>query len=168
LPHLELFTRSPEEAAAWTGALLAVTHREGVAPKGALILRPPVLALGVGCRKAADPGAVEQGVLAALEAAGLSPEAVFAVATVDAKKDEPAIQRFAAHLGVPFLTYPAERLKDVDVKNPSARVLEAVGTPSVSEAAALTAAQGGKLLLPKTAGESWTVAVAMKTLEEDT
>ncbi len=56
--------------------------------------------------------------------------------------------------------YTAEALKDVDVPTPSEVVASHVGTPSVSEAAALLSADGGPLVMTKRKGENYTVAVA--------
>jgi cobalamin biosynthesis protein CbiG len=153
------------EAAAFPGALLVVSHRESAAFANALRVRPPVLALGVGCRKGADPAEVENGVRNALRAAGLSPLSAFVVASVDAKAGEPALTRLANALGVPFATYPAGALAAFDTPSPSARVAEAVGTPSVSEAAALASSEGGRLLLPKVARRTWTLAAALRRYE---
>jgi cobalt-precorrin 5A hydrolase/precorrin-3B C17-methyltransferase len=57
--------------------------------------------------------------------------------------------RAAETLGVPVLTYPAVELAAIDVPTPSETVRAAVGTPSVAEAAALAAADGGALLVTK-------------------
>ena len=47
------------------------------------------------------------------------------------------------------MTYDARALAVLDVPNPSRAPMAAVGTPSVAEAAALAAAPGGELLVPK-------------------
>ena len=87
----------------------------------------------------------------ALAAAKLAPGAVGRVVSVDAKADEPALHTLAASLEVPFTTFSAEELAPIVVPSPSPRVAQAVGTPSVAEAAALRAS-GGKLLLPEVKG----------------
>ncbi|MGY6022136.1 precorrin-3B C(17)-methyltransferase [Streptomyces spinosirectus] len=112
-----------------------------------VLLRPPSLVVGVGASRGAPADEVLELVEGALRDAGLSPRSVAALATVDAKRDEPGIVAAAARLGVPVLTYPAEELAKVEVPNPSDAPLGAVGTPSVAEAAAL--ARGGELLVPK-------------------
>lgn len=161
-PHLALVTDDPGAARAFAGALVAVTHRHPGPLRPALTLRPPCLVLGVGCRRAADPPAIVRGVRAALAAGGLSPLAAAEVVSVDEKAGEPALHALAASLGVPFRTFPAAELAAVAVPTPSARVAEAVGTPSVSEAAALLASGGGALLVPKVADRIWTLAVALR------
>ncbi|MDX3245167.1 precorrin-3B C(17)-methyltransferase [Streptomyces sp. ME18-1-4] len=118
---------------------------------GEVLLRPPSLVVGVGASKGAPVEEVLALVEGALRDAGLSPRSVAALATVDAKREEPGIVEAAARLGVPVVTYSAEELAAVEVPNPSDAPLTAVGTPSVAEAAAL--ADGGELLVPKRKSE---------------
>ncbi|MBN6543737.1 precorrin-3B C(17)-methyltransferase, partial [Actinacidiphila bryophytorum] len=69
----------------------------------------------------------------------------------------------AERLGVPLVTYPAAELAQVAVPNPSAAPLQAVGTPSVAEAAALLGAgPGGELLVEKRKSAMATAAVARR------
>ncbi|MEU0252852.1 precorrin-3B C(17)-methyltransferase [Streptomyces sp. NPDC006184] len=112
-----------------------------------VLLRPPSLVVGVGASKGAPAEEVLALVGEALREAGLSPRSVAELATVDAKAEEPGIVAAAERLGVPVVTYTAGELAAVEVPNPSAAPLTAVGTPSVAEAAAL--ARGGELLVPK-------------------
>jgi cobalt-precorrin 5A hydrolase/precorrin-3B C17-methyltransferase len=95
---------------------------------------------------------------AVLDEAGLSPLSVAALATVDAKADEPGITEAAARRGWPLVSYPAAALAAVAVPNPSAAALAAVGTRSVAEAAALT--RGDALVAGKHKSAMATVAVA--------
>jgi cobalamin biosynthesis protein CbiG len=161
LPFLRLVTGDEAEAREAPGALVAVTHRLLPGLGAALTLRPPCLTLGAGCREGADPGPVVDGARRALESAGLAPDAVRQVASVEAKAREPALRELARALGVPYVTLPPEALAAVPVPNPSARVARAVGTPSVAEAAALAASRGGRLVLPKVKGPTWTLAAAL-------
>ncbi|MFJ9541767.1 precorrin-3B C(17)-methyltransferase [Streptomyces sp. NPDC101225] len=124
-----------------------LTDRAGGPADGEVWLRPPSLVVGVGASGGAPAQEVSGLVEDALRDAGLSPRSVAALATVDAKRDEPGIVAAAERLGVPVVTYPAEELARVEVPNPSQAPLGAVGTPSVAEAAAL--ARGGELLVPK-------------------
>ncbi|WDO09085.1 precorrin-3B C(17)-methyltransferase [Streptomyces murinus] len=112
-----------------------------------VLLRPPSLVVGVGASKGAPVDEVFGLIEETLREAGLSPRSVAELATVDAKSEEPGILGAAGRLGVPVVTYSAEELATVEVPNPSAAPLAAVGTPSVAEAAALLG--GGELLVPK-------------------
>ena len=82
-------------------------------------------------------------------------------ATIDARGDHPAV-RAAASGGGRLLCFPASLLGVVGVPNPSEAVADAVGTPSVAEAAALLGAgPGARLAVPKRKGATATAAVAV-------
>jgi len=74
---------------------------------------------------------------ATLAAAGLDAGCVRAIATVEARRDEPGIAAAAAGRGWALVAHPADVLTRVPVPAPSALAAAAVGTPSVAEAAAL-------------------------------
>ncbi|MGR8011285.1 precorrin-3B C(17)-methyltransferase [Streptomyces hypolithicus] len=128
-------------------AVLRVTDRLVGAGEREVVLRPPSLVVGVGASSGAPVDEVLGLVRDTLASAGLSVRSVAALATVDAKADEPGIVAAAAQLGVELRTYAAEELARIAVPNPSQAPLSAVGTPSVAEAAALVG--GGELLVPK-------------------
>lgn len=127
-----------------------------------VFVRPPSLVVGVGASRGAGAGEVLGLVRESLAGASLSEKSVSALATVDAKKDEPGIVAAAERLGVPLMTFGAAALARVAVPNPSAAPLEALGTPSVAEAAALLAAPGGELVVEKRKSAMATVAVARR------
>ncbi|MGW0627999.1 precorrin-3B C(17)-methyltransferase [Streptomyces sp. NPDC002758] len=126
---------------------IRLTDRDIAPGDREVLLRPPSLVVGVGSSKGAPVDEVLGLVEDALRDAGLSVRSVAELATVDAKSAEPGIVGAAERLGVPLVTYSAEELAGVEVPNPSAAPLAAVGTPSVAEAAALVG--GGELLVPK-------------------
>ena len=97
--------------------------------------------------------------LSALGEAGLAPASVRAVATIDRRLEHPAARHLAQRLRTELVGFTADELDSVPVPNGSSRVQAAVGTTSVAEAAALLGS-GGRLLLPKRAGRSVTIAVA--------
>ncbi|MEU1596066.1 precorrin-3B C(17)-methyltransferase [Streptomyces sp. NPDC005708] len=126
---------------------IRVTDRTVEPAEREVVLRPPTLVVGVGASKGAPAAEVLELIESTLRDAGLCAKSLAELATVDAKADEPGIIEAAERLGVPVVTYSAEELAKVDVPNPSAAPLAAVGTPSVAEAAALV--RGGELLVPK-------------------
>ncbi|WP_256639689.1 precorrin-3B C(17)-methyltransferase [Streptomyces murinus] len=126
---------------------IRLTDRDVEPGEREVLLRPPSLVVGVGASKGAPVAEVLGLIEETLREAGLSPRSVAELATVDAKSKEPGILGAAGRLGVPVVTYSAEELAAVEVPNPSAAPLAAVGTPSVAEAAALLG--GGELLVPK-------------------
>nr|WP_260859628.1 precorrin-3B C(17)-methyltransferase [Streptomyces cupreus] len=135
-----------------------VTDRAVEPAEREVVLRPPSLVVGVGASKGAPVEEILGLISSSLE--GLSVRSIARLTTVDAKSEEPGIVEAAERLGVPLVTYPAERLACVEVPNPSDAPLAAVGTPSVAEASAL--AEGGELLVPKRKSAMATCAVVRR------
>ncbi|MDJ0361351.1 cobalamin biosynthesis protein [Rhodococcus sp. H29-C3] len=90
---------------------------------------------------------------------------VVAVATLDRK--HAIVESFARSLSVPLSVWTAAQLASVVVPAPSLLVDDAVGTPSVAEAAALLGSGGGTLILGKTKVGSVTIAVALAAVPEE-
>nr|MDP9006365.1 precorrin-3B C(17)-methyltransferase [Actinomycetota bacterium] len=79
---------------------------------------------------------------------------------IDRRLDHPAV----TGLGLPVRGYAADELAAVEVPNPSRLVADAVGTPSVCEAAALLAAgEDAELVVAKRTSTTATVAVARRS-----
>ncbi len=144
-------------------ATVLVTDRDVAGDAATLVLHPPVLALGVGCERGADPGELADLVRRVLEEAGLARHAIACVASLDLKSDEPAVIALGASLGVPARFYSAAELEEETPRlaNPSDAVFAAVGSHGVAEAAALRAAgDGAALVVAKRRSARATVAVA--------
>ena len=106
---------------------------------------PPCLWLGVGCERDTSPALLERLVERTLKQAGLAPEAVAGLASVDRKGDEAALLTLSQRHGWPLRLFDAATLAAVPVPNPSEAVAEVMGTASVAEAAALRAASAAVL-----------------------
>ena len=100
----------------------------------------PTLAVGLGCDRGTPLATVQQCLQQALALAGGTLADVAVLASIEAKADEAAFLQLAQH-GWPLQWYSAAQLAAVPVPNPSATVQRYMGTPSVSEAAALLAAR---------------------------
>lgn len=99
------------------------------------------VAVGLGCDRGTSLATVAHTLDAALVQAGLVRAQVAVLASIEAKRDEAAFIELAALGDWPLQFFSAATLAAVAVPNPSAMVLRYMGTPSVSEAAALLAAQ---------------------------
>lgn len=139
---------------------IVVSDRLVDPPRPAVVVRPPSLVVGVGGSRGVPSDEVFTLITSTLQEAGLALGSVLHLATVDAKADEAGIVEAARRIGVPLVTYDAARLAEVDVPHPSEVVRDAVGTPSVAEAAALAA--GGVLVVPKRKSPMATVAVSRR------
>jgi cobalt-precorrin 5A hydrolase len=117
------------------------------------------LVLGIGCRRGATLAQVEAAVHLALGAVPLT--RVAAVATFDAKADEPALRAFCAAHALPLQTYTREQITAMPtLAPPSAAAQAQYGVDGVCEPCARLAAGGGPLLRGKLALEGVTVAIA--------
>lgn len=128
-----------------------------------LILHPPVLCVGVGCERHAEPGELIELVTETMQRNGLAAGAVACVASIDIKADEEAVHAAAAALEVPARFFSAAELEAeaARLRNPSELVFREVGCHGVAEGAALAAAGAdGELVVAKTRSRRATCAVA--------
>lgn len=140
-----------------SGVTLAVTDR--VDAPADVTLHPASLVAGVGASSDAPAGEALALLHSALAGAGLAPESVGLVATIERRAGDPVVTAF----GRDVMAFTATELDPVEVPNPSATVRGAVGTASVAEAAALLAAgPGAQLVIDKVKGPHSTVAVARR------
>ena len=110
---------------------------------------PSTLWIGIGCERNTSKNLLLRAFENALEESCLAVEAVAGLASIELKNNEPALLALAKKIGRPLRFYNPETLAQVSVPNPSQAVFEAVGTPSVAEAAALLGAEKGGRLLKK-------------------
>lgn len=128
-----------------------------------LAYHPQRYALGLGCARGCDVEEMWALVQESLHAAGVAPEAVACVGSLDLKGDEPAIIETARRLGVPFRVFTADELEAEAgrLAHPSDIVFAEVGCHGVSEGAALAlAGENGALAVEKRKTESATCALA--------
>lgn len=126
-------------------------------PLPTVVLRPPSLVAGMGCKRGTSVTELRELLETTLAEAGLAAGSVAAITSVAAKADEAGLKELADAMRVPFVTYPADELASYEVPNPSEAAAEAVGTPSVSEASVL--AHSADLVVPKQRGENSTCAI---------
>lgn len=124
------------------GVELVVTEAPVEGSEARLVYHPQAYVLGVGCARNADPAELRALVQETLAEAGIAPGALAAIATLDLKADEPAMNELARAYGVPLRLFTAGELETQTdrLANPSEVVFAEVGTHGVSEAAALAAA----------------------------
>ena len=102
---------------------------------------PRVLWVGMGCERGTSSRLIATAVEQVFQAAHLAEAAIAGVATIDLKADEAGLLEFCRDRALPLRCFPSEKLRSVQVPNPSEVVAAEVGTPSVAEAAAILAAQ---------------------------
>ncbi len=128
---------------------------------------PRVLWLGIGCERDTDQALIAQAIESVCAQHHLAIEAVAGIATLDLKADEAGLLAYVKEKNWPLRCFSAQELDSIAVPNPSDVVKNAVGTPSVSESAAIVAAGGNserlrvKKQVVKQAGMKGAVTVAV-------
>ena len=125
-----------------------------------LLVIPRALRVGLGCRRGTPREAVDALIDRVFRENALRPEAVLEAATIDLKRGEPGLAACCRARGWQLRAYTAGQLEAVPgAFSESDFVRRTVGVGNVCERAA--AAAGGRLIVPKTAEDGVTVAVAM-------
>lgn len=131
--------------------------------KNALIwLRPKRYVVGMGCRKNKATEELLAFYQETLEQAMVEPGEVYALASIDKKKDEPGLLAISERMRIPFFTYTAEELNRVGACVHSSEFVKAqVGVDNVCERAAFAGCGvSGWLIYEKHAFDGMTIAIA--------
>lgn len=128
-----------------------------------VVYRPRTLVVGIGCSSGVATDEVIDLIRSTLTQASLASASVAALATIDRRREEPALRLLASGTGLPLRTFLASELAAVQsMPTPSADVARHVGTPGVCEPAAVLASEGGQLVVSKRKSAMATVAVARR------
>ncbi|MDQ6961816.1 MAG: cobalamin biosynthesis protein [Mariprofundaceae bacterium] len=147
--NIHLFKRFEDVDQTQFKSFLWVTHRyipqtlrDGLEER-LVIYRPTLkkIILGLGCDRGTSQETLVLAVESALTQINASLAQVVGLASIDKKNDEVGLLAIAKQWQLPFHFFTAQELSQVSVPNPSDVVLKYMGTPAVSEAAALLAAK---------------------------
>ena len=154
-PNIEIVPYPPQSP-------VDVVITEEETQEAALILKPKQYVVGVGCKKGKEPEALELFLQETLEAFGIDKEEIRKLVSIDKKKEEFAMRKWSEKHRVPFVTYSAGELKQVEGDfSSSSFVAEKVGVDNVCERAAIKGCEeGGILILKKRRKDGMTVAIA--------
>ena len=129
-----------------------------------LRLIPPVVRLGIRCRRGTEASAIAALVDEVLAEASIHPAAVAGVSTIDLKKDEPGLLAFCRERNWPLACHSAPELQAVPGTFAASPFVQRVtGADNVCERAA--AAGGGQMIVKKAAAHGVTVAAAAEHWE---
>lgn len=132
----------------------------------ALQLIPPCLVLGIGCRKNTPTSAISALVGETLKAAGISEKAVFKVASINLKAEEPGLLEFCKERKFSFQVFSPEELAAVEGNFSVSQFVSSItGVDNVCERAAVLASGNGRLIVKKKARDGVTVAAALQEPE---
>lgn len=140
-------------------------EKSGTIGTGPLHLVPRAVAVGVGCRRGTRKETIREAVQAALSRAGIWPESVAGIATIDRKAKEPGLLDYCREQGLALKSYTPEELQEVPgTFTASSFVREITGVDNVCERSAVKAAglgdHPGQLIVEKQVCDSVTVALA--------
>ena len=141
----------------WEAPLILISDRLVETTRPAVVYRPRSLVAGVGCSRGVSADEILDLLGSSLTEAGLTEKSLAVLASIDVKRDEAGLLEAAEELDVPNHFHQAEVLRAVETAHPSEVVREAVGTPSVAEAAVISS--GAELIVEKRKSAHATVAV---------
>lgn len=128
-----------------------------------LHLLPRIFGIGIGCRRGVSREQVMEAIAGSLRQVGISPKSIRGLYSIELKADEVGIIEAAQTLGVPFHTFSAQAVQNMNEQRglrPSEYVKEKIGVDGVCEAASLLGTSQGELVLPKQKWNGVTVAIS--------
>ncbi|MGD1897969.1 MAG: precorrin-3B C(17)-methyltransferase [Phormidesmis sp.] len=159
-------TRENPQARVWISPIQRTFAPESSPSK--VQWHPRVLWIGIGCERNTDKALIEYAIEKVFRENHLALGAIAGIATLELKSDEPGLLALTQEKSWPLKCFTAETLQSIEVPTPSDIVAKEVGTPSVAEAAAITAAKAAdmhslrvKKQIVKQAGAKGAVTVAI-------
>ena len=133
--------------------------------KNSLFLVPPIITVGIGCRRDKEFEIIENSILKILEKENINILSLNSIASIDKKANEKGIIEFAEKYDLPFNTYSAEELNSlVGEFTKSDFVKSVVEVDNVCERSAVMESKG-KLIRQKDANDGVTVALAISDID---
>ena len=129
-----------------------------------LVLKPREYVLGMGCKRDTAPEKISAYIDQTLTGLGISKNQVYAICSIDKKRDEAGFLQWSSLERIPFITYSAEELEAVTGDFTSSEFVKSqVGVDNVCERAALKGCgEEGELVYRKHASDGMTIAVAKR------
>lgn len=140
---------------------IIVSHRIFTWPDGALVLRPRIIVVGIGCNRGVRPSQITQALKEAFKEHGVSEKSVRNLASIDLKKNEKGLLEFASEKGLEIDFFTAGQLNTVKCASSSDAVIKATGARGVAEPAACLGAGSENLVIRKMKWKDVTLAAAM-------
>ena len=142
---------------------VVVTSKDSVFDTS-ILLKPREYVIGIGCKKGKNINEIDKYISKTINEIGISNMQIFALSSISQKRDEQGIVEWCRKKGIPFFTYTAEELQEVNGNfTESSFVKTQVGVDNVCERAAVkSCGENGKLIVPKIAENGMTIAIARR------
>ena len=146
---------------------LFCSHEIKKVSRETLIVRPPVLSVGIGCNRGTSYEEIKNFLFSVLKKQGLSVNSIYRFGTTDVKKDETDLLKLGSKMKIKIDFYSNKDLNSVKtIKTPSKMVQKHLGVKSVCEASAILSSSSekceGRLIVSKQKNKDVTIAVAIK------
>lgn len=129
--------------------------------KDVLYIRPKCLYLGIGCKKGVSPDYMKECVMDFLNENEICAECICAVATVELKRHESAVNAVCEMLSVPLVIADVEKINECADKLECSEFVKSVtGAVSVAEGASYVASGYGTVIKGKTKYSGVTLALS--------
>lgn len=140
-----------------------ITSKEGTFD-ASILLKPKEYVIGIGCKRGKKSWEIGDFILKKIDECGISMTQIWALSSISLKQDEQGIIEWCQKAGIPFLTYTAKELEEVEGNfKRSSFVKDKVGVDNVCERAALKACGlEGKLIYEKYSLNGMTIAIAKR------
>jgi cobalt-precorrin 5A hydrolase len=162
--HIVCYSSLDEAHKGAARSAIIITHR--ILPdewcfKQAVVYRPKVIVLGIGCNRGTCAEEIEQVINETLMELSFSKKSVKAIVSIDLKKDEVGLIKVAESNQWEFHTYTASELNQVSISKRSETVYRYTGAYGVSEPAAKCYSKNDELILTKKKSGNVTISVAL-------
>ncbi len=142
---------------------ISITLGEKEPFKTTLRLIPPVVALGIGCRRGTQASAIREAAEAVLKAHGISPLGIGQICSIDLKSSEEGLLTFCDEMKLSLETFSSDALAQAPGRFTASPFVESVtGVDNVCERSAVLGSGGGELIIKKQVRNGVTVAAARK------
>ena len=116
-----------------------------------LLLIPQIVHIGIGCKKNISKELLYHAFFSFLSRHSLYAESIAGIASIDLKKEEPALLNLKKMLGIPFTVYSKEELSRLPGNfTGSDFVASVTGVDNICERSAVLSSREGNLIIPKT------------------
>lgn len=128
-----------------------------------MLLKPKKFVLGIGMKRGKTLKDIEDFIQSVCRMAGITPEDIYALCTIDIKLDEPGLKAYSTKYRIPLICFDTGVLNKAEGDFSSSEfVMQTVGVDNVCERAAVLGADGGELILRKYAASGFTAAIAIR------